>query len=174
MKKISLLTSLGLLAVTIPMGYQRASAQIETPTTNSDKSHDESGAPIKLVFSNVTKKTGKIWISICTRAQHEDRSNGKQVICTGSAKIPAAEGAEYIFDDIPAGTYVATAFHDEDDNGQLDFDTRGIPFEATGNGVNAVGNFGPPTFDQMKFRLLPASDDPAPMVFTIRLYNAGG
>ncbi|MEM1035566.1 MAG: DUF2141 domain-containing protein [Pseudomonadota bacterium] len=105
---------------------------------------------VDVSFTNIKSDTGMIWISLCTKEQHAKLG---QEPCEKSARIDAAEGASLSFENVPSGIYVISAFHDANDNQALDFDTRGIPFEPTGNSGNAKGFFGPPSFDQMKFRL---------------------
>lgn len=105
---------------------------------------------IEVVFSNVQSETGMIWASLCTKEQHAKLG---QEPCEKNARIGAKDGATLTFADVPSGIYVISAFHDDNGNEALDFDTRGIPFEPTGNSGNAKGFFGPPSFDQMKFRL---------------------
>jgi uncharacterized protein (DUF2141 family) len=125
------------------------------------------GRPLRVVFKNVSPPTGKIWLSLCSEQELPKRDEGK---CSGHAQIEASEGASHVFTGASAGVYVVTAYHDDNDNGALDFDTRGIPAEATGNSGNAVGSYGPPTFDQMKFELSPGADE---LVLTIFMRRIG-
>lgn len=56
-------------------------------------------------------------------------------------KIKAALGTMTVaFDGLPAGTYAAGAYHDEDDNRRLDTNLIGYPVEgyALSNGIRAV------------------------------------
>ncbi|MEO1015748.1 MAG: DUF2141 domain-containing protein [Pseudomonadota bacterium] len=131
----------------------------------------EPGRPLKLTFTNVEPEKGMLFVSVCTESQVEIRYAGEEVSCVSSARVPAENGAVLVFDDVPAGTYAAMAFHDDNDNGLLDFDERGIPFEATGNTRNARGSFGPATFAQMAFDLAPASEDETALEFTISMYR---
>ena len=114
------------------------------------------GQSVKVVFTNVKTETGKIWISICLEKQLWNNGDN---ICTYRTRIPAKEGATHTFSNIPAGTYAITAFHDENNNERLDFDTLGIPFEPTGVSRNAVGNYGPPSFDDIKFIINSRTND---------------
>lgn len=136
-------------------------AVVTTPASAAD------GRPVRVVFENVNPPTGKIWVSLCTRQELPKRDKGG---CSGQALIAAAEGASHVFSGAAPGVYVVTAYHDENDNGALDFDTRGIPAEATGNSGNAVGSFGPPTFDQMKFELPAGAEE---LVLTIIMRRIG-
>jgi len=52
---------------------------------------------------------------------------------------------------IPYGTYAVKTYHDENSNGKLDTNFVGFPKEAFGFSNDAMGRFGPPTFEQAKF-----------------------
>jgi len=131
------------------------------------------GQPLKISFTSVTPENGKIWVGVCTEDQMTKRYRGDDMKCAAEAWLDATENSKTSFDDLMPGVYAITAFHDENDNSKLDFDTRGIPFEATGNGNNAKGNYGPPTFKQMKFSLPDASAGSAALTFNIDFYRAG-
>ena len=53
---------------------------------------------------------------------------------------------------VKPGTYAVSTFHDENSNGKLDTNLLGIPTEGVGASNNAKGHFGPPKFDDAKFR----------------------
>ena len=57
------------------------------------------------------------------------------------------------FGNLPAGEYALSVFHDANDNGELDKNFMGIPKEGFGFGNNAMGTFGPPSFEKAKFNL---------------------
>ncbi len=61
------------------------------------------------------------------------------------------------FTDLPAGEYGLSVFHDANDNGELDKNFVGIPKEGFGFGNNAMGTFGPPSFEKAKVKLDSAS-----------------
>lgn len=127
---------------------------------------EENGQPVKVQFTGIGTETGSIWISLCTREEVPKIAQGG---CAHNAQIPAKEGAEHTFNAIVPGVYVISAYHDDNDNGRLDFDDQGIPFEAIGNSRNAVGEFGPPTFDQTKFDVRPRSEAPQALSLTIEM-----
>jgi uncharacterized protein (DUF2141 family) len=54
-------------------------------------------------------------------------------------------------DSLPAGEYAFGIFHDENDNQVLDQNFLGIPKEGFAFSNNAMGNFGPPSYNQAKF-----------------------
>jgi uncharacterized protein (DUF2141 family) len=67
-------------------------------------------------------------------------------------KAPAAAGeVTFVFRDLPAGQYAATAFHDENGNSKLDKNWVGIPKEGLGFTNDAQGTMGPPKYAQAAF-----------------------
>ena len=61
---------------------------------------------------------------------------------------PARAGTlRFVINDLAPGRYALTAFHDENDNGDLDTNLLGIPREGYGFGNDAKATFGPPSFE---------------------------
>ncbi len=58
-----------------------------------------------------------------------------------------------ILKDVTDGEYAIAVVHDENDNGALDTNFLGMPKEGVGVSNNAKGFFGPPSYDDSKFRL---------------------
>ncbi|MEM9840272.1 MAG: DUF2141 domain-containing protein [Pseudomonadota bacterium] len=133
----------------------------------------EPGRVLELTIDGVSPETGILWISVCTEEELPRRNEGG---CGAQAQIEAEDGASITFDDLAAGEYSATAWHDVDGNGRMGFDSRGIPLEPIGNTAGATGSFGPPTFDQMKFTLPPASssDEPLELVIDVDILSTAG
>ena len=52
------------------------------------------------------------------------------------------------FSDLPPGIYGISVIHDRNDNGELDTNIFGIPKEGFAFGNNAMGMFGPPSFEK--------------------------
>ena len=69
---------------------------------------------------------------------------------SASAGIVGSE-AKAVFDNVPAGTYAVSVYHDEDGDGELDTNFLGIPSEGVGVSRNAKGSFGPPSFADASF-----------------------
>lgn len=67
---------------------------------------------------------------------------------------PSGSSLSFTLDSIPAGTYAFGVFHDENDNQQIDQNWLGIPSEGFAFSNNAMGSFGPPSYDQAKFVVL--------------------
>lgn len=57
------------------------------------------------------------------------------------------------FEDLPAGVYAVSIFHDENDNGKMDTNVLGIPKEDYGCSNDASGFMGPPKWEDAKFEL---------------------
>ena len=66
----------------------------------------------------------------------------------------AEKTIQYTFFGIQNGDYAIAVFHDSNNNSKLDKNFIGIPKEGYGFSKNAnMGTFGPPNFDQAKFKL---------------------
>lgn len=61
--------------------------------------------------------------------------------------------ASFDFKGLPAGTYAAVVFHDENDNGEIDHNLLRLPSEALGfsNGFRPGVFSGLPSFDKLRF-----------------------
>lgn len=74
----------------------------------------------------------------------------------GRAVLPIREGkAVAEFEDVPAGPFGVSAFHDEDIDGVLDTGLFGIPSEDYGFSRDARETFGPPGFESARLDLAP-------------------
>src|SRR4051812_46082353 len=54
------------------------------------------------------------------------------------------------FENLKPGEYAVSVIHDENENGELDKNAMGIPKEGFAFGNNAMGMFGPPSFEEAK------------------------
>jgi uncharacterized protein (DUF2141 family) len=54
------------------------------------------------------------------------------------------------FENLNPGEYGISVFHDENENSELDKNVMGIPKEGFAFGNNAMGMFGPPSFNEAK------------------------
>ena len=77
---------------------------------------------------------------------------------------------EIVFSDVPFGEYVLAVFHDENSNGELDTNKRGIPLEALGVSNNVKLKLGPPKYESALFKM---GDSLNAMTITLQQYNAG-
>ena len=70
-----------------------------------------------------------------------------------SAAPATAGSTTVVFKDLPAGDYGIALYHDANGNGKMDRNAMGLPVEDYAFSNNAIGNMGPPSFDQAKFAL---------------------
>lgn len=67
------------------------------------------------------------------------------------------------FENVPAGSFAVSAYHDENGNRKLDTRIFGIPKEAYGFSRDARGTFGAPSFDAARLELAPADSTSIPI-----------
>lgn len=65
--------------------------------------------------------------------------------------------ATVTFENIPKGTYALSVFHDSLNTGKLRTNSFGIPKDGYGFSNNAMGTFGPPSFEKAAFAVLGGS-----------------
>ena len=71
-----------------------------------------------------------------------------------SQRRPAGSGkVVVVFNDVPVGSYAASAFLDENGNGRIDRNLIGLPIERYGFSRNAVGRRAAPAFEDAKIVL---------------------
>ncbi len=100
---------------------------------------------IEVTVSNIKKHVGEIRVGLFNSKETflEKAVEGKVVKVTG-------DKATVVFEQIQNGEYALSVFHDENENGELDTNAIGIPKEGFAFGNNAMGTFGPPSFDKAK------------------------
>ena len=107
-----------------------------------------SSANINVEINGVRDAKGEILVSLFNQTEGWLRTD------VGAAKVAALPGVvKATFPNLPAGEYAVSVIHDLNSNGKLDSNLIGIPAEPYGFSNDASGNFGPPTFDQAKFKL---------------------
>jgi uncharacterized protein (DUF2141 family) len=105
---------------------------------------------ITVRLTGVENDQGPVKLCVC---RSEDEYTGKtKEFCTASTELKSRK-AEWVFENMPYGTYSIKAFHDENGNSRLDKDVLGIPTEQYGFSNNARGRFGPPPFVKTAFTL---------------------
>ena len=76
-----------------------------------------------------------------------------------STAAPITDGTVvWTVDALPGGTYAASAYHDEDDDGTLDTNLFGAPSEPFGFSNDARARFGRPDFAEAAFRFAAPRD----------------
>ena len=68
--------------------------------------------------------------------------------------VPVSDGrAIAVVEDVPAGPFAVSVFHDEDGDRELGSGAFGIPSEAYGFSADARNPFGPPDFEEARLEL---------------------
>jgi uncharacterized protein (DUF2141 family) len=105
---------------------------------------------ITVQLTGVENDQGPVKLCVC---RSEDEYTGKtKEFCTASTELKSKK-AEWVFKNMPYGTYSIKAFHDENENSKLDTNFAGMPVELYGFSNNARGQFGPPSFAKTAFTL---------------------
>ena len=89
---------------------------------------------------------GRVYLAVHGPATRDTFPSGEAVV--EGLRAPARAGTmRFVFQDLAPGRYALSAFHDENDNGELDTNLMGIPSEGYGFGNDASAAFGPPSFE---------------------------
>lgn len=115
-------------------------------------------ADVEVRVSGVEAGKGKVSVAICDKERFLKQ-------CAYSASAPAQVGETTVrIKGVPPGTWAVLAYHDANDNGELDRNLVGIPKERYGFSRDARRTFGPPRFEDAMIEL-----GDAPSVTSIRL-----
>lgn len=99
--------------------------------------------------TNIEEPKGTI--RICLVSREEDFLSSCEY---GKIQAVSGDNETILFEDVKAGTYALSLFHDQDDNGKLNTDGMfGLPSEPYGFSNNAKGMFGPPSFEKSLFEV---------------------
>jgi uncharacterized protein (DUF2141 family) len=71
----------------------------------------------------------------------------------GKSVKAAAGHVVAVFEGVAPGNYAASIIHDHNKNGKLDTNFFGVPREGFGFSNNAMGTFGPPSFEKATIRV---------------------
>ena len=112
-----------------------------------DSTSKAAGSNLKVSVINVLNNNGEVRFALYTKENFM-----KQPFKAASSKIVDGKST-VIFTDVPEGHYAILCFHDENNNGKMDFDLNGMPIESYGNSNN-IYNYGPPQFELSKFEVL--------------------
>lgn len=101
---------------------------------------------ITVVVKNVKDAHGNVAVALFNNEKDfmKHRFDGKI--------IEAKPGeVQVVFENVPPGPYAISVMHDENQNNELDSNLIGIPKEGFGFSNNAMGAFGPPSFEKASF-----------------------
>lgn len=108
----------------------------------------EAQAKLEVTVKNINETKGSIRIALFT---NEDDFLKKAAY----SKVVDATGKEIkvVFEDLKPGVYAVGIIHDTNGNGTLDKNLVGMPTEGFAFGNNAMGMFGPPSFEKAQVTL---------------------
>ena len=112
-----------------------------------------SASDLAFEILGVNSSNGKLYIQL-----FKGEKNYQQGKTVSASAINAKKGSvTVLFNNIEEGEYVLRFFHDENDDGEMQKNLSGMPVEGYGFSNNAKPNFGPASYNDMKF-LVSATD----------------
>lgn len=109
--------------------------------------HSASAADINFEISSVADAQGKLYVQLF-KGEQSYRENQ----AVNATMMQASQGTMVItFANVSAGEYALRFFHDQNNNGNLDTNLFGLPAEGYGFSNNAKPNFGPVSYQDIKF-----------------------
>lgn len=81
----------------------------------------------------------------------EDEFPGGEMFMGESKSLRSSGSIEITFENVPDGDYAIALLHDANENEDLDMNDQGMPLEGFGFSNGAMGDMGPPDFDQAAF-----------------------
>lgn len=105
-------------------------------------------AELTIHIDDVKAANGNLMVAVYSSAgtflKKPDNATGAPAAMTGN---------KVVFKDLPEGEYAFAVYHDANSNGKMDSNLMGIPTEDYAFSNNAMGNMGPPSYDDAKFAL---------------------
>ena len=90
---------------------------------------------------------GTVYLAVYDSAEDWMRTPARRAM----AAVTEGSQLEFVFEDLEAGIYAVSLYHDLNGNGELDTGMFGIPKEPIGFSNDARGRFGPPGFEASSF-----------------------
>lgn len=101
---------------------------------------------LTLNVTNIKSDKGDLLVAVYDKEEHFNANT--HWVAVKKVKV-AGTTMSLNFVDFPSGSYAIKLFQDENQNGQIDLSTMGIPTEPYGFSNNG-GVFGPPSFNDAK------------------------
>jgi uncharacterized protein (DUF2141 family) len=127
----------------------------------------QGAAPVNLAVTlkDVANGSGHVLVAVCTPETFLGAG------CPYTSRVPAIAGeAQLVVRGIEPGIYAVQAFHDENDNLDLDRNFLGLPQEGMGFSNDAPMRFGPPSFEDAAIEIGP---DHAATSLRMRYFGSG-
>jgi uncharacterized protein (DUF2141 family) len=113
---------------------------------------------IQLTVTGFENEDGQVLIALFLDARgwpHDEKLAFRALALPIRDRQAAAE-----FEDVPAGPFALSVFHDENLDRKLDAGFLGVPSEAYGFSRDARGTFGPPSFEEARLELAAGESKP--------------
>ncbi len=107
---------------------------------------------INIEVNNLRSKQGMLYFSLF-KSGDGFPSEYEKAFKRGKIEIDKSDVVKFSFDNIPAGTYAISLFHDEDNDGKVKMNKMKMPLEGTGASNNARGKMGPPKYNDALFEV---------------------
>lgn len=103
---------------------------------------------LEVTIKNIKEPKGSIRVGLFSSEETflKEAVEGK-VVKASSTEVTVT------FENLKPGEYGLSVVHDENENGEMDSNMMGIPKEGFAFGNNAMGTFGPPSFEKAKFKV---------------------
>lgn len=120
-----------------------------TPAIADHHAGDEAGASLSLTVSGISRDGGYIMVGVFNS---EDGWDSNSAVTGGRIEV-TGDQVTIDFPGLEPGSYGLKLYHDVDGNGALDTNMMGIPTEPFAFSNNAMGRFGPASWDDAQFEL---------------------
>ncbi len=105
---------------------------------------------LTIKIKGLKSNSGTVKVALCNSL---DNYNNHKAPFIGLNLPISNNQAEITLSELPAGYYAVKAFHDENNNNDLDTNILGIPIEDYAFSNNASGIFGPPSWNRAKLMI---------------------
>jgi uncharacterized protein (DUF2141 family) len=103
---------------------------------------------LEIHVNNIKSKKGSILFALfSSEADYLKDPVEKKII------KPTGKDVTVVFENLQPGDYALSVIHDENENSELDSNAFGIPKEGFAFGNNALGSFGPPSFEKATIKV---------------------
>ena len=103
-------------------------------------------ADLSIEVRGVRSADGRVYVAVHGPESKDTFPSGDDIV--SGLREPARIGTlRFVVSDLPEGRYAVNAFHDENNNGELDTNLVGIPSEGYGFANDPSTTFGPPDFE---------------------------
>lgn len=125
------------------------------PTVELQAPSSSGMATLTVTAVGLTSREGSVALALFDSA---DDFKKRSDAVAAERILPTPEGSvTWRIDGLPPGRYALAAYHDLNDNGELDRPALGPPSEPYGFSNGARGTFGPPSFDEAAVEIGPGA-----------------